>query len=195
MANTVIVQTFDNVSIAALSFLFKDEEAAILADCVGKFSAETEMQEIVKKCGSTEVKKISKPIKMTAKITAHIPLAIYRKFYGLHHNEKVKPGIYSYGPTSKGQQFALAAKVVDEFEDNAKLEAMLNVSSSTGLTFEIENGADEVAALELEASVMVDSLGEFYHEAIVTELEDPKLEDAWMTKLNAETLTATAKKV
>ncbi|TWW13172.1 hypothetical protein LABALGNA3A7_09780 [Dellaglioa algida] len=193
MVETKTVQTFDNVSITGLSFLFKGEEAAILADCVGKFSVEAEMQDIVKKCGSIELKKLSKPIKMTAKITAHIPMDIYRHFYGLHQNADVKPGIFSYGPSSQGQQFALAVKISDDFENNFKLEAMLNVASSTGLTFEVENGADEVAALELEASILVDTLGEFYHEGIVAELGED-LTDAWMTKLTPEVLKVTSKK-
>lgn len=187
MTTTKTVTTFDNVSIGALSFNFAEAEAAIVADCAGKLSAETEMQEIVKKCGATEVKKISKPTKMTVTITAHVPMEVYRKFYGLHHNEAVRAGVYSYGPSSTGVQFALAAKILDEFEGNAKLEAFLCCTSSSGLTFEIENGADEVAALELETSVMVDELGEFYHEAIVAEL-DEDISDKWMSKLDASVI-------
>lgn len=51
------VTTFDNVSIDSLSFKFKDDEEAVKADCVGKFSAETEMQDIVKNVGTRKLKK------------------------------------------------------------------------------------------------------------------------------------------
>ena len=187
MATNKIISTFDNVSIGSLAFNFKNAEAGLVADCVGKLSGETEMQEIVKKCGNTEIKKISKPTKMTLKITAHVPMDIYRKFYGLKHDEALKAGIYSYGQDSKGEEFALAVNVVDDFEDNNKLLAFLNTISTGGLTFEIENGADEVAALELEASVMIDEFGKFYHEAIAQELEED-ITDAWMSKLSPEIL-------
>ncbi len=188
---TTTVQTFDNVSISALSFFFKNDEAAIISDCVGKLSGETEMQEIVKKCGATEIKKISKPTKLTVTITAHVPVEVFRRFYGLKHDEALKPGIYSYGPNSVGEKFALSAKILDEFEGNAKLLAFLNAVSTSGLSFEIENGADEVAALELEAGVMIDDLGKFYHEAIVQELEED-LTDSWMNKLTPDVLKIAA---
>ncbi|WP_454538817.1 hypothetical protein, partial [Escherichia coli] len=91
-----------------------------------------------------------------------------------------KPVIYSYGPDSVGEDFSLAAEIVDDFEENSKLVGMLACTSNTGLTFSIENGADEVAALELETKVMQDEFGKFYHEAIVAELEED-LTDQWMT--------------
>lgn len=184
---TQIIETFDAVSIKKLSFKFKGETSAIIADCVGALSGETEIQEIVKKCGSSEIKKMSKPIKLTLTITAHVPLSVYREFYGLKHNEATKKGIYSYGPSAQSKAFSLGAEIYDDFEDNSKLLAFLNCSSATGLTFSIENGGDEVAALELEASVSVDELGEYYHEAIVGELETD-LTDEWMSNLTAETI-------
>lgn len=124
---------------------------------------------------------------MTLKIEAHVPMEIYRKFYGLNHDDALKAGVYSYGPSSKGTPFSFAGNIVDDFEDNHKLVGFLNVSSASGLTFEIENGADEVAVLELEASVMKDELGYFYHEAIAAEM-DTDISNQWMTKLDADTL-------
>lgn len=187
MAQTTIVETFDNVSIKKISFKFKGEETAIATDCNGQLDGETEMQTIEKKCGSTVVKTKAKPIGMTATITAHVPVDVFRKFYGLKHDERLKAGIYSYGPDSVGTDFSLAVEVVDDFEENEKLIAFLSATSNTGLTFTIENGADEVAALELETKIMVDELGKYYHEAIVAELEED-LTDEWMSSLSAETI-------
>ena len=187
MAQTTIVETFDNVSIKKISFKFKGEETAIATDCNGQLDGETEMQTNEKKCGSTTVKTKAKPIGMTVTITAHVPVEVFRKFYGLKHDERLKAGIYSYGPESTGTDFSLAVEVVDDFEENEKLLAFLLATSNTGLTFTIENGADEVAALELETKIMVDELGKFYHEAIVAELEED-LTDDWMTKLSADTI-------
>lgn len=187
---TSIVKTFDNVSIKKIAFKFKDLEAALSTDCNGQLAGETEMQTIVKKCGSIEVKSKSKPIAMTVTITAHIPVDVYRKFYGLAQDERIKPGIYSYGPDSIGEDFALSAEIVDDFEENEKLLGFLNCTSNTGLTFTIENGADEVAALEMETKVMVDEFNKFYHEAIVAELETD-LTDQWMNNLSAEVIKVT----
>lgn len=184
---TTMVETFDNVSIKKISFKFKGEETANATDCNGQLDGETEMQTIEKKCGSTVVKSKAKPIGMTVKIIAHVPVLVFRKFYGLKQDERLKPGIYSYGPDSVGTDFSLAVEVVDDFEENEKLLAFLLATSNTGLTFTIENGADEVAALELECKVMVDELGKFYHEAIVAELEQD-LTDAWMNKLSADVI-------
>lgn len=181
------VTTFDNVSIKRISFNFKNSSNAIATDCNGQLDGETEMQTIVKKCGSTEVKSKAKPIGMTVTITAHVPVDVYRRFNGLKQDERIKPGIYSYGPDSVGEDFALAAEIVDDFEENSKLVGMLQCASNTGLTFSIENGADEVAALELETKVMQDEFGKFYHEAIVAELEED-LTDQWMSTLSADVI-------
>lgn len=186
---TSIVNTFDNVSIKKVAFNFKGAEAGLATDCNGQLSGETEMQTIVKKCGSTEVKSKSKPIAMTVTITAHIPVEVYRRFYGVAQDERIKPGIYSYGPDSIGEDFALSAEIVDDFEENEKLLGFLNYTSNTGLTFTIENGADEVAALEMETKVMVDEFNKFYHEAIVAELEED-LTDQWMSNLSADVIKA-----
>lgn len=184
---TTVVTTFDNVSIKRIAFNFKNAENAIATDCNGQLDGETEMQTVVKKCGATEVKSKSKPINMTVTITAHVPMEVYRRFNGLKQDERIKPGIYSYGPDSVGEDFSLAAEIVDDFEENSKLVGMLACTSNTGLTFSIENGADEVAALELETKVMQDEFGKFYHEAIVAELEED-LTDQWMTNLSDDVI-------
>ncbi|MGX7199224.1 phage tail protein [Enterococcus nangangensis] len=183
------VTTFDNVSIKKVAFNFEGSEAGVSTDCNGQLSGETEMQTIEKKCGATVQKSKSKPISMTVTVTAHVPVDVYRKFYGIAQDERIKPGIYSYGPDSVGTDFALSAEIVDDFEENEKLLAFLNCTSNTGLTFTIENGADEVAALELECKVMVDEFNKFYHEAIVAELETD-ITDLWMSNLSADVIDA-----
>ncbi|WP_414625491.1 phage tail protein [Enterococcus faecium] len=192
MAKTkTVVTTFDNISIKRIAFNFKNAGNAIATNCNGQLDGETEMQTVVKKCGATEVKSKSKPINMTVTITAHVPMEVYRRFNGLKQDGRIKPGIYSYGPDSVGEDFSLAAEIVDDFEENRKLVGMLACTSNTGLTFSIENGADEVAALELEAKVMQDEFGKFYHEAIVAELEED-LTDQWMTNLSADVIKKTS---
>ena len=40
---------------------------------------------------------------MTVTITAHVPMEVYRRFNGLKQDERIKSGIYSYGPDSVGK--------------------------------------------------------------------------------------------
>ena len=86
MAQSTIVETFDNVSIKKISFKFKGEDTAVSTDCNGQLDGETEMQTIEKKCGSTVVKSKAKPVGMTVTVTAHIPVSVFRNFYGLEQD-------------------------------------------------------------------------------------------------------------
>ncbi|PQG95728.1 hypothetical protein [Enterococcus faecium] len=106
---------------------------------------------------------------------------------------KLKDGFYASNHGIGGLMLDMPTKNPKTREKpkfNTKLVGMLACSSNTGLTFSIENGADEVAALELEAKVMQDEFGKFYHEAIVAELEED-LTDNWMTKLTADVIKKT----
>lgn len=186
------VQTFDATAIKKISFLFKGDESATIADCVGKLNGTTKMQTVTKKCGKTEVKSITKPISMEVKIQGHVPIELFRKFYGLSKDSRLKPGIYSYGADSVGKAFSLGILSEDEFEHQQQLIGMLNCSAMNGLKFTIENGADTIAELELDVKVMVDeAYGKFYYDAFVSDLEDKTLVDLWMSKLKPEILAKT----
>ncbi|WP_367590228.1 hypothetical protein [Heyndrickxia ginsengihumi] len=126
---------------------------------------------------------------MTLKINAHVQVAPLRKIFGLS-NEGLKPGIYSYGSDSIGEEFVLTADAIDDFEDVTKLIAFPNCSSSTGLTLSIENGADEVAELELEFTAMIDDNNKCYYEAFISELDDPSLADQWRKNFSYDVVKA-----
>jgi hypothetical protein len=176
---TVVVD-FDPVRITNFNLKFPEDEAAQPFGCVGKVDGETELLEIVKKCEGVEAKKISKPQKMTLKINGHIKVAALRKINGLS-NTGLKPGVYSYGSNSISKEFCLTADVVDDFEEQTKVIAFPNCVSATGLTISVENGADEVAELELEFTAMVDDNKNCYYEALLSELEDATIATTWRT--------------
>lgn len=180
MANNVITE-FDSVSIINASIQFfkgGTKQDGTKFGCVGQLESETEIIEIVKRCAGVEVKKVSKPQKANVTVSAHIPIDVFRNFFGLT-NTGLKPGIYSYGTKSKGQNFVFTADVVDEFEEITKLIAFSNCSSATGLKFTIENGAEEVALLELEYTALPDDRQEIYYEALVPELDDDEVAKDW----------------
>ena len=174
---------FDATSITAIAFKFEGATTAEQVDCSGSIAVETETQSVQKKCGSAVIKEITKPTRMTVTVTAHVPIAIFRNFYGLEQGTTTKAGVFSYGDTSNGKPFALSAQLEDDFEETYKLIGFGKARSQSGLTFTVENGADEVAMLEFVATVEKDALGYWYHET--TEGEATGLTpQAWLTDLN-----------
>ncbi|SFA50926.1 hypothetical protein SAMN05192569_102816 [Parageobacillus thermantarcticus] len=189
---TTVIQEFDAVSIKNASVQFFEngqQQPGKKFGCVGQIEGETEIIEIVKKCEGIEVKKKSKPVKMNLTVSAHIPVQVARDFFGLR-NEDLKPGVWAYGTLSKGKSFVFTADVIDEFEDIVKLIAFPNCTNSSGFKIAIENGADEVAMLELEFTALADSLNNFYYEALVAELEDPTVAEQWHTQFTPELVKA-----
>ncbi|PTY77352.1 phage tail protein [Heyndrickxia sporothermodurans] len=179
------IEEFDAVRITNFNIKFKGEQTAQSFGCVGQLEGETEMITIVKKCEGVETKSKSKPQKMTLSLNAHVKVAPLRSIFGLS-NEGLKPGVYSYGSNSKSKDFVLTADVIDEFEDLTKLIAFPNCTSSTGLTLSIENGADEVAELELEFTAMVDDNKNCYYEALLDELADTTVAETWRTNFTPD---------
>lgn len=173
---------FDATSISAIAFKF-GSAVAEQVECSGSIAVETETQSVQKKCGASVVKEITKPTRMTVTVTAHVPISIFRQFYGITQATTTKTGVFSYGDTANGTPFALSAQLDDDFEETYKLIGFGKARSQTGLTFTVENGADEVAMLEFVATVEKDDLGFWYHET--TEGETTGITpQAWLTDLN-----------
>jgi len=191
MAVTVIKE-FDAVSIKNASVQFFEDGTQQPGEkfgCLGSIEGETEVIEIVKKCEGIEVKKKSKPVKMNMTVSAHIPVKVARDFFGLN-TDGLKPGVWSYGSMSKGKNFVLTADVIDEFEDLVKLIAFSNCSNAAGFKIAIENGADEVAMLEIEFTALADELSNFYYEALVAELADETVATTWHKTFTPELVKA-----
>jgi hypothetical protein len=187
-----VVQEFDAVSIKNASVQFIDggtQREGEKFGCMGSIEGETEGIEIVKMCEGVEAKRNFKPNKMNLTVNAHIPVKVARDYFGLR-TEGLKPGIWAYGELSKGKQFVLTADVIDEFEDVVKLIAFPNCVNSTGFRISIENGADEVAMLEMEFTALKDSLGNLYYEAFVDELEDQTVAQQWHTQFTPDLVKA-----
>lgn len=181
-----VVETFDAVSVKNTSIQFHDDEGeSTRIGCVGSISGETEMRELTKRCEGVEVRKRTRPEKMNLTLSGHVKVSVLRKVYGLS-NDDLKEGIYKYSTDAKGQEFILTADVIDEFEDVTKLIAFPNCISATGLQFTIENGADEVAEVELEFTVYPNESNDFYYEALVPEMEDDEVQEEWHTDFSYE---------
>lgn len=186
MATTIT--EFDAVAIRNASVQFYDGDTATAGTpfgCVGSIEGETESKDIVKVCEGVEVKKRSIAQKMNLTISAHLPVEVARKIFGIS-GEGMKPGVYAYGPLSKGKRFILTADVVDEFEDEVKKIAFTNASNDSGFQLNIENGQDEVALLEMNFTALKDDNGYFYYEAFEAEIEDQDIKTKWHTQFTPE---------
>ncbi|GGC84265.1 phage tail protein [Enterococcus wangshanyuanii] len=172
-----IIETFYPVDIANVAVKFKDDAIAKSFGCTGTLSGETEMRVVSAKCGGVTLEEKSKPVRMTGTISAFVKVDVYRRIFGIK-NEGLKPGVYSYGTKSLGEEFTLTADIVDDFKDVTKVIAFPKANSSVGLTFTIDTSSDEVAQLEISFTELPDEAGEFYYEGFVDEMTKD-LADQW----------------
>lgn len=182
------IEEFDTVRITEFGIKFKNDTEAQSFGCVGTLGGESEITPIVKRCEGMEKKRKSKVSKMTITLSAHVKLAALRRIFGISA-DGLKPGVYKYGADSIGEDFAITALAIDEFEDEQKLIAFSNCANDTGFKINIENGAEEVAELELTFTALVDEKRGIYYEAYLSELDDEgKTEfiQAWKTNFTPE---------
>ncbi|WP_078430483.1 phage tail protein [Alkalihalobacterium alkalinitrilicum] len=187
-----IVENFDSMAIKNSSVQFfknGQQQEGTKFGCVGSLGGETTLKEIIKRCEGVEVRKLTKPEKVDITVSAHIPVAVVRDLFGIN-SEDLKPGVYKYSQNSRGKEFVFTADVIDEFEDVVKLIAFPKCSSATGFRFTIENGADEVAELEVEITAYPDSKKNLYYEAFVSEV-DETVADQWHQTFSYELVEGT----
>lgn len=71
-------------------------------------------------------------------------------------------------------------------DDNEKLKAYPNCTIQTALTRKVENGAEEIAEIELELAITPDEEGNGMYEAVVTDLTDEDLKTKWLELFTPE---------
>lgn len=163
-----------------IGFKFEGAEAYEAVKCVGALEEEMTVKTVTKSCRGVVAKKRSKGTgEGTLKLTAHIPYAIYTAAYGMEL-DTLKEGVKAYGRNSIHKVFSLVGKVVDE-DNNTKFKAYPNCTITTGVVRKIENGAEEVAELELEIGVMPDEFGNGVYEAVEADITDEAVKTTWMS--------------
>lgn len=171
---------FSDFELDQLGIKFKDAEAYQSVNCVGSCEEEMTAKVITKSCRGVVVKTVTKGTgNGTLKITAHIPWAVYTEFYGMTLDTLIK-GVKAYGRNSVHKGFGVVMHVNDEDGDE-KYKAYPNCVMQTGVARKIENGAEEVAELEIEVAVMPDEYGNGLYEALAIELTDEDVKLQWMT--------------
>lgn len=171
---------FSDYELDELGFKFEGGNAYQSAKCIGSSEEEMEVKVVTKSCRGVIVKEKVKPTgRGTVKVTAHMPRAIYLDLFGMNLDSLIE-GVKGYGRNSVHKNFSMVAHVTDE-DGAEKLVAYPNCVVKTGKTSKIENGAEEVAQIELEVSVSPDEFGNGMYDTLVSELEDDSVKNTWMT--------------
>lgn len=183
MAQTVI-ERFDESRVTEFNLMFESDEQATKFGVVGQLQGETTLTTLTLNEEGVMARTKTKPQSMQLTIDAHMQVDSVRRILGIS-NLGLKPGVYSYGIDSKTENFVLTLKSIDDITDTVKYLAFPVCSTSAGLTINVENGADEVAELELTFDALKDDNGKLYYEAFEDELDDD-VKSQWHTNFTPD---------
>ena len=170
---------FSEYELREMGVKFKSATQYETASCVGSCEEEMEARVVSKSCRGVVVKKTVKGTGTgTLKLSMHCPWEIYTQMYGMNL-ESLVDGVKAYGRNSVHESFSIVQHVYDE-DEVEKFKAYPNCIMESGVVRKIENGAEEVAEIELEVSVMPDDYGNGVYEALADELTS-NLKTQWMT--------------
>ena len=181
---------FSDFEIDRMSVKFTDAEAALAMNCIGSVEEELTAKEITKKCRGVIIKDVVKGTgEGTLTISAHVPYDLFIEAFGMK-DEALKTGVYAYGSNSRHKAFCLTMHVVDE-DGEEKYKAYPNCIFKARPNLSTENGAEEVAEVEIEIAVMPDENGFGMYEALAEGL-DETVASSWMENFNYELVKAAA---
>lgn len=172
---------FSNFEIKNASIKFNDDTAGTFTKlgCVGSADEELAVTVISKNCEGVLAKTVSRGAGSgTVSMSLHMKYDLYVKAFGMDQ-EGLKDGVMAYGRNSRHKEFTLVAQIFDE-DGNEKLIAYPRAIMASAPAFTIENGAEEVAEIEIEINLFADDDGNVKYEVVV----DDKNKDSfatWMT--------------
>lgn len=176
---------FSEYELRKMSIKVGEEGQYKSADCVGSCEEEMETKVVTKSCRGVVAKtRVWGTGNGTLNISAHMPMDIYHDVFGMMADGLLE-GVYAYGKPSVHPTFSITQEVYDE-DGNKKFKAYPNCIMQSGVARSIENGAEEVAEIEMEVSVMPDEEGFGLYEALESELTDDTAKTTWMTAFTPE---------
>ena len=168
---------------SARDYDYNSDTAATKVACVGNIEHELNTKTVTKSCEGVVVKSRTRGDGTgTLTVNGHFKYSFLIDSLGMERTA-LKKGIVAYGKNSKHKEKTLTAKVTDE-DENVKYVAYPNATMTKGHVLNIENGAEEVAQIEMEFSLMPDEYGECYYEALEEELSDEPIKSKWLTNFN-----------
>ena len=178
-------KVFSEAEVRKIGIKIGEATKADINECVGTWEEELEVKTVVKKCRGVVSKSRTKGTgNGTIKASMHMAQDLFAEMYGMKQ-EGLKDGVIAYGTKSLHPVFCVTALVLDE-DDNEKLKAYPNCTIQTALTRKVENGAEEIAEIELELAITPDEEGNGMYEAVVTDLTDEDLKTKWLESFTPE---------
>lgn len=168
------------------------DEAYTRDDCIGSLNVERETKTVTKSCRGVVKKRKTKPTgNGTIELKLHMKLALYRRINAMT-NEGLQPGVYAFDNTQSMPELALTARVKDE-DDNIMFLGYPRCKVEEINKLEIENGAEEVAEVEMKLSYMPDDYNKGEYQALEAELTGNVLTaENWMTDFSSDTAQLTS---
>jgi len=162
------------------------DEAYTRDDCIGSIEVERETKTVTKSCRGVVKKRKTKPTgNGTITLKMHIKLGLYRKLNAMT-NEGLQPGVYAFDNTVSMPEASLTARVKDE-DDNIMFLGYPRCKVEEIGKLSIENGAEEVAEVEMKLSYMPDDYNKGEYQALSDELTGSALTaENWMTSFSSE---------
>lgn len=154
-------------------------------DCIGSVEVERETKTVTKSCRGVVKKRKTKPTgNGTITLKMHVKLALYRALNAMT-NEGLQPGVYAWDNTVSMPEASITARVKDE-DDNIMFLAYPRVKVEEISALSIENGAEEVAEIEMKLSYMPDDYNKGEYQALADELTgDVLTAENWMTTFSS----------
>ena len=180
MDNTTV---FSDYEVRELGFIFG--ETVYTVPCVGSLEEELDVLVITKNCRGVPAKVRARGKGTgTLNLSAHMPYKLIGELYSMIE-EGYAEGVRAYGQASLHKEFVLTADCFDE-DGNEKLKAYPRCLIQSNLSRKTENGAEEVAEMELEISIMPDADNVGMYEAVVSELTNETIKSKWMGEFSTE---------
>ncbi len=156
-------------------------------DCVGSLEVERETKTVTKKCrGVVKKRKTKVTGNGTITLKMHIKLALYRALNAMT-NTGLQPGVYAFDNTESMPEATIVARTKDE-DDNIMFLGYPRVKIEEVNKLSIENGAEDVAEVEMKLSYMPDDYNKGEYQALADELTGTVLTSAnWMTTFSSAT--------
>lgn len=184
---------FSKFELRKMGVKISGSEAYKSADCVGTFEEELDVKIVSKMCRGVQVKTRPRGAGTgTVTVSAHVPYDIYCEMFDMGERDDLVEGVQGYGSNNFHKEFSIVADVYDE-DDNELLLAYPRCIIQTGPNTNIENGAEEVAEIEVEISLMPDDSGYCRYECVVSDLHEGSTikPDTWMSNFTPDMVKKT----
>lgn len=181
-------KTFSEYEVDEVGFIFGVDDK-ISETCIGSLAEEMEAKTTTKKCRGIVTKSVTRGTGTgTITLSLHVKAYVANKVAGMYV-DGLKDGITAYGENSIHPEFALTAHVQDE-DQNEKYKAYPKCVLEKKPSVTVENGAEEIAELEMTLKVMPDDYRNGVYECFKEDL--PSGITNWMTDFTSEAMQASA---